>query len=372
MLTYLININQSSDIPSSNKYHIQELLKDKVTTFNIVFSKNLLRSDINRFLSHYHIWNTAPEGDLLIIENQIILNDSVWNSIENIQKNLPSNYQICYLYLDGSEIISPDSIISDYLQEVEGQPSAYAYFLSNNARKIILKNLTKVTMNLDKFLTLKLIGYQVRSNFLKLNNKTIPSKIGPYIIGQDIDEIVCINLESRQDRRDAMLKEFKDYPFSFYTAKKHIDPVRGCLESHINVIKYAKGKNYQNILILEDDLKIVKDLKTIPPFPDNWDMIYLGGLCTHVTQWGEWIKGHIYCDQAYLVPNRLFDEIIEKGWVSKEPLDKFYTRELHTKYNCYIQKESHIVQIEGYSDIDQKDKWKDFKWPKVGEMFPIP
>ena len=166
MLTYLINLNQSPHLSTSDKFHIQELLKDQSTNSNLTFSNNLLRSDINRFMTHYHLWNNAPEGDLLIIENQMSLNDSIWKSIKNIQNNLPTNYQICYLYLDGTEIISPDSIISDYLQEVEGQPSAYAYFLRSNARKMLLKNLTKITLNLDKFLNLKLNGCQVRNNFL--------------------------------------------------------------------------------------------------------------------------------------------------------------------------------------------------------------
>ena len=197
-------------------------------------------------------------------------------------------------------------------------------------------------------------------------------KIGQYVIGEDIDEIVCINLDHRIDRRRAIIEEFKDYPFSFYTAQKHKDPVRGCLESHINVVKYAKEKGYKNIMILEDDLKIVKDLKLVPKFPDNWDMIYLGGLCTHVMEWGEWIRGHIYCDQAYLIHSRLFDRIIEEGWNFDGPLDKYFTSVLHPEYHSYIQRESYIIQTEGWSDIDIKNKWKNFKWPCVGEMFPIP
>ena len=124
---------------------------------------------------------------------------------------------------------------------------------------------------------------------------------------------------------------------------------------------------------MEDDLKIVKNLDVVPDFPEDWHMIYLGGLCTHVEKWGDpWIKGHIYCDQAYLINSNIFDEIIEKGWQSDQPLDKFYTKEIHTKYNCYCMKESHIIQTEDWSDIDKKNKWSGFKWPKVGEMFPIP
>lgn len=204
--------------------------------------------------------------------------------------------------------------------------------------------------------------------------------IGPYIIGKDIDEIVCINLEHRIDRREYMLKEFKDYPFSFYNAQPHDNPVRGCLESHINVIKYAKAKGYKNIMILEDDVKIMMDLKTVAPFPDDWTMIYLGGLCTHIIDWSNvipgsgpqnWIRGHIYCDHAYIINSSVFDKIIEDGWKFKGAIDDFYTSVIHSQYKCYI-KEQYIIQKDDWSDIDIKHKWTDYKWPRVGDNFEIP
>ena len=203
-----------------------------------------------------------------------------------------------------------------------------------------------------------------------------------------ICEIVCINLIDRKDRRDKLLKNFTGYPIRFYKAKRHVDPKRGCLESHINCIKYAKKQGFKSIMILEDDAEIIKDLTTLPPCPDNCDMIYLGALATKVinndanatkiSDMGDdkngWIRGHFMCNHAYIVRDTVYDEIIEKGWVYKDgTIDDFLSRELHHKINAYTMEEPYVIQSDGYSDLDNKEKkWSNFKWPKIGEEWTMP
>jgi glycosyl transferase family 25 len=71
-----------------------------------------------------------------------------------------------------------------------------------------------------------------------------------------IDGILCISLKSRQDRRDLILKEFKDCGLSIefvLVAPHETNPEQGCFESHIKCAQIALERNYRNVLILEDD-----------------------------------------------------------------------------------------------------------------------
>jgi GR25 family glycosyltransferase involved in LPS biosynthesis len=208
------------------------------------------------------------------------------------------------------------------------------------------------------------------------NDHITNAKIGSFSIGhgKDIDEIICINLETRPDKREFMLIEWKNYPFRFFTAKPHTNPVIGCSESHASVIKYAKENNFKRVLILEDDAKIVGNLETLPAFPSDFKILYLGGLCTHIFDWNfnNWVWGRFYCNHAYIVDASIFDEIIKVTTNCNVPYDHCIVDKINNNYKCYAIKIAHVIQNEGHSDIDNKYKWKDFKWPMPGEMFNIP
>jgi len=64
--------------------------------------------------------------------------------------------------------------------------------------------------------------------------------------------VVVINLKERKDKRDYIKKELKsrNIEFCFYTATKHQNPKKGCLNSHITVIKEVLKKNMKYLKIL--------------------------------------------------------------------------------------------------------------------------
>lgn len=231
------------------------------------------------------------------------------------------------------------------------------------------------------------------------------SKIANFIIGKDMDRLIVINLSTRPDRRERVIIEMKAHklPFSFFTAIPHENRVRGCLESHISVIRWARNNNLSQVCIFEDDFVILDDLSKVPPVPENYDMAYLGGLVTEIHSWGEecknniflrekeiiydrWIKGRIYCNHAYIVRDTVFDFIIKEGLQYEQELDRFYTEYIHSQkdeyrevrncsqnndYNAYVTYVQHVIQMEDWSDIEQRPKWKNFTWPKPGEMFTL-
>lgn len=74
-------------------------------------------------------------------------------------------------------------------------------------------------------------------------------------MSKNIDKIIYINLDKRTDRQEQIEKELNDFklPFERYPAIHNVIGIIGCTQSHLNVFKLAKERNYKNILILEDD-----------------------------------------------------------------------------------------------------------------------
>lgn len=124
------------------------------------------------------------------------------------------------------------------------------------------------------------------------------------------DKAFCINLDSRPDRWNDALAEFKkvgieDQVERFPAVKKEPPQTGadGCAESHIECIKLAKQQGYKNILLFEDDVEfVVSDRKII----DN----FIGSLKKHAN-WGLVYLGSNYHPKKPTVPVRVTDNLIE-------------------------------------------------------------
>jgi len=145
------------------------------------------------------------------------------------------------------------------------------------------------------------------------------------------DHIYLINLDSRPDRlkkTHSALSHFNiDYerfsaihaPFETIPLKtclefeqndpKYISGAYGCKLSHLGIIADAKEKQYDNILILEDDFILRSNYREIATSAFNqlseyglsWDMFYFGGLY----QWGGFYKNGSRWFQEYVGKNVL-------------------------------------------------------------------
>lgn len=76
-------------------------------------------------------------------------------------------------------------------------------------------------------------------------------------MSENIEKILYINLQRRSDRREEIEDELKSMDLidraERFNAISHINGALGCSQSHLQVLKMAKEKNYKNVLILEDD-----------------------------------------------------------------------------------------------------------------------
>jgi glycosyl transferase family 25 len=75
-------------------------------------------------------------------------------------------------------------------------------------------------------------------------------------MSKNIDKIIYINLKRREDRKLQIENELNSFNLSYerFEATEIVNHgILGCGYSHLGVLKLAKERNYNNILILEDD-----------------------------------------------------------------------------------------------------------------------
>ena len=117
----------------------------------------------------------------------------------------------------------------------------------------------------------------------------------------------------------------------------------GCLYSHINVIKDAIDKNYENILILEDDIILTKnfeerinEIKELMTKNSNWKIIYLG---IAQDNWTDiLIKYNYYYANdsrgafAYIVNRSIYKILLLEFEKMKNPVDCYLMKDIQSKY----------------------------------------
>ena len=188
------------------------------------------------------------------------------------------------------------------------------------------------------------------------------------------ENIFCINLEKRKDRWDSFTEEMKKHSITGVVKYKGIDggeiynPTRmlngelGILLTHLSLIKECKNRNYENVLIFEDDLVLHENYNNLGDYmnqvPNDWDFIYFGG-------------NHVYGDKpekindnilklnytvalhCVAIKNTMFDIIIDKLNKFENQVDACYA-DLHKSVNCYGITPNIALQKEGFSNIQNK------------------
>jgi hypothetical protein len=108
------------------------------------------------------------------------------------------------------------------------------------------------------------------------------------------DHIYCINLDRRPDRWEKCLQEFEKHGIENVERFSAVDGNTlevsshllkgeiGIIESHKRILNDAKNNNYNNILILEDDVEFHSNFTELfssiqYEIPLDFDMIYIGG-----------------------------------------------------------------------------------------------
>jgi GR25 family glycosyltransferase involved in LPS biosynthesis len=182
-------------------------------------------------------------------------------------------------------------------------------------------------------------------------------------------KIVVINLKERKEKRDYIRNHLLTYKldFNFFTAEKHNNPKRGCLESHLEVIKkYTKPNtvndiipNIKYLMILEDDAKFINNFDSIKSFPSNWDMIYFGGTVHRILDRNNNGFARVQCwtTHCYIINlenKTLVNKILKELPNYQNEVDRYYLEKIHPNFNCYMVDPMICIQKEGFSDIENR------------------
>jgi glycosyl transferase family 25 len=209
------------------------------------------------------------------------------------------------------------------------------------------------------------------------------------VIMDRIDKIFYINLDKRKDRYKEINNElrnvldedeFTDKVERFPAIYKQNGAV-GCSLSHLEVLKLAKQKNYNNIIIFEDDFEFLVDRDTFRSSIDKlfklvdednfkFRVIMLSYNALQKDSYNDLLDKttNVQTASGYMVSSIIFDELIETIEYGAQQLEK--TGE-HWKYtidqiwkklqneNWYLFKNRIGKQRPGFSDLGLK--WYDNK-----------
>lgn len=211
-------------------------------------------------------------------------------------------------------------------------------------------------------------------------------------INDYFEKIYCINLDRRPDRWQECLEEFSIHNlevsrFSGVDAKNIPEITEnvnktpdldigyiGCCRSHRLIIESAKRDNFENILILEDDVKFDDSLNEvfsefIQEVPDDWDILFLGANHALNNPWQRApiikISEHVYklsfcyATHAYAVRKKAYDKIIECLLPENDKSDVLFSH-AQTQLNTYVVRPHLAWQRESYSDILERNVYYEF------------
>jgi len=140
-----------------------------------------------------------------------------------------------------------------------------------------------------------------------------------------------INLDRRIDRRTEFEEECKTIELSVerFPAIERTPGTLGCTQSHLEVLKLARTRNYESVIIFEDDFTFLVSKEEWNEFmthlPSEYDVIMLAYNLVHETPYNETFGKVLEAQNAsgYIVHSRFYDTLIT---TLEEGLRLFETR----------------------------------------------
>jgi hypothetical protein len=200
------------------------------------------------------------------------------------------------------------------------------------------------------------------------------------------DKVFCINLDRRPDRMIHFEDQVKKYNLGEFERVSAIDGKElqisnfntnllpgeiGVILSNKKILEESIKKEYESILIIEDDCVFFEDIKKINHYvkylPTDWDMLYFGG--NHNLHMGAkpptsinnfFSKLHsTYSAHIIGIKKQNYKKILVEIDKMSKPLDVVYC-DLQKELNVYSLTNGVTSQINNYSDI--QNKLVDYSW----------
>jgi hypothetical protein len=172
------------------------------------------------------------------------------------------------------------------------------------------------------------------------------------------DDIVCINMINRPDRREYASGVFEKYkiPARFYGASRHPKGgMYGCFDSHIQVVKEAYESGKETLFVFEDDVlptsgyseEKVADAVRFMKENKDWDIFYFGYLPFNhsrkqffmlsktVENYPHIVKFNPYCTQSLCYNRQGMKKILDtyESYIGLKHYDVYIS--FWSNCNCY-------------------------------------
>jgi len=189
------------------------------------------------------------------------------------------------------------------------------------------------------------------------------------IVAERFSAVDVARLNVEGDQPPQALREFLarvDGPSD--VAEHKLMTTWACMRSHLAVIRMAKARGLDSVLILEDDCdfepyaravlrRAAKQLHGL-----SWQMLYLGGTLKKGSQCQGLSENlmsvsRVRLAHAYLVHSSLYDRILEEAPASGLPLDWYYSERLHAEAQiCMVKPDLAYQRFFDMSDIEQVER----------------
>lgn len=180
-------------------------------------------------------------------------------------------------------------------------------------------------------------------------------------------EAYCMNLAHRKDRWEHMIKDFARLQRVMHVSLVKVPavsipsrPQTGTSETVHKIIRNAKEKGLEYVLILEDDLHIIDPdyvVKALKNTPADWDLLS-GGVYHYSpdTKYNEyWMQVKDYCSMHFvIIHSRIYDKVLGISCLGQH-IDRTiggFARKKQIK--AFVMHPMPCQQISGYSDIRKR------------------
>ena len=228
-------------------------------------------------------------------------------------------------------------------------------------------------MNNNKLLLINIKNKSITSNtekdiIIEKNNNILSN----LVFFDFIEKVIYINLEKRTDRKESIEKElllyFPPEKIIRFNAISENPGYIGCSKSHIGAIKLAIKNNWNNCLIVEDDMiwnDFDKGYSILTQLIKNkFDIILFGATYfsfnpkTLRLNYGRSRTAYLISQHYYKVLLKNFEEGLNE-LITKKIYSSYggdvYWRKLQEKDNWFIVSPALSIQKNDYSDIQNRN-----------------
>lgn len=184
---------------------------------------------------------------------------------------------------------------------------------------------------------------------------------------------IYINLDRRVDRRTQFEEDCRrmDLVVERFSAIEHAVPALGATRSHLEVLKLARDRGYESILVFEDDIEFFlsrSEMDTmLASLPEDYDVVMMDYYLNASTPYNDLVVRVTDAQSAscYLVHSRFYDRLI----ANLEEAVRLYEANPHCHWlyivdqywkhlqpvsNWYALRSRLGRQRPGYSDLKQE------------------